>query len=204
MTEDEDVPDLWDWFDTIAEPMTDTIVHPSRHECLITQCVECGTRDCPSQNGLHYQTNGCPSCFLHFEEKKVEEKAEITSVETTLTANTTEPVHQSRPHIHIESKTNPMPTSAEIVPYGIATAPFNFDFNSDSESDSDSENKNLVASTTESSLPEHMRPQVSNTPTTAIDLQADSMATHTSEVSGVLRNRFLIIHRPSWDKFFEK
>lgn len=37
--------------------------HPAFMECKVSECGECGARDCPRDDALHYHHDGCPSCW---------------------------------------------------------------------------------------------------------------------------------------------
>lgn len=36
--------------------------HPDTDDCPDDECSECGERDCPHEDPLHYHHDGCPSC----------------------------------------------------------------------------------------------------------------------------------------------
>lgn len=46
----------WDRFDIETAP------HPPTDMCPAEECAECGERDCPHGEPLHYHHDGCPAC----------------------------------------------------------------------------------------------------------------------------------------------
>ena len=36
--------------------------HPSISECTVIDCFVCAVRDCPTQDPMHYDDDGCTSC----------------------------------------------------------------------------------------------------------------------------------------------
>jgi hypothetical protein len=38
--------------------------HPATADCSDPECLECGARDCPSGEPLHYHHDGCPACDM--------------------------------------------------------------------------------------------------------------------------------------------
>jgi len=39
------------------------IQRPCGHSSAKLECSQCGVRDCPEKDPLHYHHNGCPSCI---------------------------------------------------------------------------------------------------------------------------------------------
>ena len=37
--------------------------HPPTDQCSDSECLECGERDCPQQDPMHYHHDGCPTCW---------------------------------------------------------------------------------------------------------------------------------------------
>ena len=54
----DEKPDWWSW----TSVGTDTCTGDAT-TCPIGECVECGERDCPHGEPLHYHHDGCPACF---------------------------------------------------------------------------------------------------------------------------------------------
>lgn len=36
--------------------------HPPTDQCTVPECMDCGYRDCPYAEPLHYHHDGCPAC----------------------------------------------------------------------------------------------------------------------------------------------
>lgn len=58
-----DLAQLKAWADADRQALREAIPgHPAADSCTMPDCAICAARDCPHEEPLHYDKEGCPAC----------------------------------------------------------------------------------------------------------------------------------------------